>query len=176
MISVIVCQSLSKWKVYVEVSEDWSGVSKLAVDIVTTAEPSRMPKSIKLSQIVIRCPVDAFEDQAYKDILATLKKVNERLDNEKLHLRKYNLEKGAEESVKKIWAFKDILLQEPSSYLRREKYMTLLNPEKIVNEVDSLTRKVLMVMIMVVTNMADISHARRASLVITFFSFNNLAL
>ena len=61
----------------------------------------------------------------------------------------------AEESVKKIREFRDILLQEPSSYLRREKSRTLLNPEKIVNEMDSLTRKVLMVMIMVVTNMDD---------------------
>ena len=44
----------------------------------------------------------------------------------------------------------------------------MLNPEKIVNEVDSLTGKVLMVMIMVVNNMADTSHARRASLVHLF--------
>ena len=44
----------------------------------------------------------------------------------------------------------------------------MLNPEKIVNEMDSLTRKVLMVMIMVVTNMDDTSYARRASLVHLF--------
>ena len=157
---------------YAEVSEDWTGGVKLAVDIlttaITTAEPSRMPKSGNLSEIVSRCPANAFEDQSYKEILGTLNKVKERLDDEKIDLRKYKLETEAEESVKNIREFRDILLQEPSSYLRREKSRTLLNPEKIVNEMDSLTRKVLMVMIMVVTNMDDTSYARRASLVHLF--------
>ena len=70
---------------YAEVSEDWTGGVKLAVDIlttaVTTAEPSRMPKSGKLSEIVSRCPANAFEDQSYKEILGTLNKVKERLDD-----------------------------------------------------------------------------------------------
>ena len=108
--------------VYSEVSEGWSGVSRLAVHIVseyvTTPEPSRVPKS---SDIVSRCPVDAFEDQVYKDIIATLKKVEENLNKEKIDLRKYNLDKGTEESVKKIFKFKNILMKEPSCYLRKER-------------------------------------------------------
>ena len=66
------------------------------------------------------------EDQSYKEILGTLNQVSERLDDDKIVLRKYKLETEAEESVKKIREFRDILLQEPSSYLRREKSRTLL--------------------------------------------------
>ena len=44
----------------------------------------------------------------------------------------------------------------------------MLNPENILNNLDVLTEKVLMVMILVVTNMVDTTCARRASLVHLF--------
>ena len=91
--------------VYSEVSEGWSGVSKLAVDIVseyvTTPEPIMVPKSIKFSDIVSRCPVDAFEDEVHKNIIATLKKVKENLNKEKIDLRKYNLDKRTERASRR---------------------------------------------------------------------------
>ena len=59
-------------------------------------------------------------------------------------------------------------MKEPSCYLKKEKNRTLLNPEKIVNNLDGLTKKVLMAMILVVMNMGDTTSARRASLVNLF--------
>ena len=46
------------------------------------------------------------EDQSYKDILGTLNQVTERLDDDKIDLRKYKLETEAEGKK-----FRDILLQ-----------------------------------------------------------------
>ena len=101
--------------VYIEATDGWSGASKLAVDIaseyLTTPEPSRLPKTIKFSDIVDRCAVEAFEDRGYQDFIATLKKVKETLNKEKNDLRNHSLIKESEESVKVIFKFKSILVR-----------------------------------------------------------------
>ena len=146
------------------------GVPKLVTGVLseycTTASPSRN-KSRKFSEIISMCPDEAFEDFVFKDTLKALKMLKEKVDKAELELTFINFVEGIGDRIKKIFQFKTILMEEPSTYLMKKKMRKLLNPDEIL-ELDSPTKKVLMVLIMVFFNLEETSTARRASLMNLF--------
>ena len=112
--------------VYSEASEGSEcSVAKLTMDIITEvvtyAEPTKVPKSKKFSEIITLCPEEVFDDQDFKDNLAALKHVKDKLDRKKLDLRKNKIDEETKECIRNVFAFKEILLHEPSSYLKTNK-------------------------------------------------------